>query len=96
MGLAGDSAGKGMNRRRNVNVQDKRQTPQGTPTLDSLARDLTKLAKENKLDPVVGRSREVKRFIQILSRRTKNNPVLVGEPGVGKTAIAEGLAQKSF
>lgn len=94
MGLAGDSAGKGMNRRRNVNVQDKRQTPQGTPTLDSLARDLTKLAKENKLDPVVGRSREVKRLIQILSRRTKNNPVLVGEPGVGKTAIAEGLAQK--
>ena len=94
MGLAGDSAGKGMNRRRNVNVQDKRQTPQGTPTLDSLARDLTKLAKENKLDPVVGRSREVKRLIQMLSRRTKNNPVLVGEPGVGKTAIAEGLAQK--
>ena len=94
MGLAGDSAGKGMNRRRNVNVQDKRQTPQGTPTLDSLARDLTKLAKENKLDPVVGRSREVKRLIQILSRLTKNNPVLVGEPGVGKTAIAEGLAQK--
>ncbi|NTK41330.1 ATP-dependent Clp protease ATP-binding subunit [Enterococcus faecium] len=94
MGLAGDSAGKGMNRRRNVNVQDKRQTPQGTPTLDLLARDLTKLAKENKLDPVVGRSREVKRLIQILSRRTKNNPVLVGEPGVGKTAIAEGLAQK--
>ncbi|EGP5216474.1 TPA: ATP-dependent Clp protease ATP-binding subunit [Enterococcus faecium] len=94
MGLAGDSAGKGMNRRRNVNVQDKRQIPQGTPTLDSLARDLTKLAKENKLDPVVGRSREVKRLIQILSRRTKNNPVLVGEPGVGKTAIAEGLAQK--
>ncbi|HAQ1528112.1 TPA: ATP-dependent Clp protease ATP-binding subunit [Enterococcus faecium] len=94
MGLAGDSAGKGMNRRRNVNVQDKRQTPQGTPTLDSLARDLTKLTKENKLDPVVGRSREVKRLIQILSRRTKNNPVLVGEPGVGKTAIAEGLAQK--
>ena len=94
MGLAGDSAGKEMNRRRNVNVQDKRQTPQGTPTLDSLARDLTKLAKENKLDPVVGRSREVKRLIQILSRRTKNNPVLVGEPGVGKTAIAEGLAQK--
>ena len=92
MGLAGDSGGRGMNRRRNI--QDKRQTPQGTPTLDSLARDLTKLAKENKLDPVVGRSREVKRLIQILSRRTKNNPVLVGEPGVGKTAIAEGLAQK--
>ena len=60
---------------------------QGTPTLDSLAR-------EKRLDPVVGRAKEVKRLIQILSRRTKNNPVLVGEPGVGKTAIAEGLAQK--
>lgn len=67
---------------------------QGTPTLDNLARDLTKLARENRLDPVVGRTKEVKRLIQILSRRTKNNPVLVGEPGVGKTAIAEGLAQR--
>lgn len=67
---------------------------QATPTLDSLARDLTKLAREKRLDPVVGRAKEVKRLIQILSRRTKNNPVLVGEPGVGKTAIAEGLAQK--
>lgn len=67
---------------------------QGTPTLDSLARDLTKLAREKRLDPVVGRAKEVKRLIQILSRRTKNNPVLVGEPSVGKTAIAEGLAQK--
>jgi len=66
----------------------------GTPTLDSLARDLTQLAKDNQLDPVVGRKEEVQRLIQILSRRTKNNPVLVGEPGVGKTAIAEGLAQK--
>lgn len=66
----------------------------GTPTLDALARDLTKLAREGKMDPVVGRSKEVRRLIQILSRRTKNNPVLVGEPGVGKTAIAEGLAQK--
>lgn len=74
----------------------QRQQPQqeGTPTLDSLARDLTKLAREQRLDPVVGRNKEVKRLIQILSRRTKNNPVLVGEPGVGKTAIAEGLAQK--
>ncbi|MBO0483093.1 ATP-dependent Clp protease ATP-binding subunit [Candidatus Enterococcus courvalinii] len=82
------------NASRRRNSQDKRQTVKGTPTLDSLARDLTKLAKENKLDPVVGRSKEVKRVIQVLSRRTKNNPVLVGEPGVGKTAIAEGLAQK--
>ena len=66
----------------------------GTPTLDSLARDLTQQAREDRLDPIVGRNKEVRRIIQILSRRTKNNPVLVGEPGVGKTAIAEGLAQK--
>lgn len=66
----------------------------GTPTLDSLARDLTQLARDNRLDPIVGRNKEVRRIIQILSRRTKNNPVLVGDPGVGKTAIAEGLAQK--
>lgn len=86
-----ESSTGGIHRR---NPQEKRAMTQGTPTLDSLARDLTKLAKGNRLDPVVGRSREVKRLIQILSRRTKNNPVLVGEPGVGKTAIAEGLAQK--
>ncbi len=65
-----------------------------TPTLDSLARDLTKAAREERLDPIVGREKEVRRLTQILSRRTKNNPVLVGEPGVGKTAIAEGFAQK--
>ncbi|MEB1809849.1 MAG: ATP-dependent protease ATP-binding subunit ClpC [Bacillaceae bacterium] len=64
-----------------------------TPTLDSLARDLTAIAKEEALDPVIGRSKEIERVIQVLSRRTKNNPVLIGEPGVGKTAIAEGLAQ---
>ncbi|WP_018924700.1 ATP-dependent protease ATP-binding subunit ClpC [Salsuginibacillus kocurii] len=64
-----------------------------TPTLDSLARDLTAVAKEEGLDPVIGRSQEIERVIQVLSRRTKNNPVLIGEPGVGKTAIAEGLAQ---
>ncbi|WP_026673467.1 ATP-dependent protease ATP-binding subunit ClpC [Alkalihalobacterium bogoriense] len=64
-----------------------------TPTLDSLARDLTSIAKEEGLDPVIGRSKEIERVIQVLSRRTKNNPVLIGEPGVGKTAIAEGLAQ---
>ena len=72
----------------------KRQTKSKTPTLDSLARDLTKAARENKLDPIVGREKEVRRLTQVLSRRTKNNPVLVGEPGVGKTAIAEGFAQK--
>lgn len=65
-----------------------------TPTLDGYSRDLTVLAKEGKLDPVIGRASEVQRVIQILSRRTKNNPVLIGEPGVGKTAIAEGLASR--
>ena len=65
-----------------------------TPTLDQFGRDLTKMAAEGKLDPVIGRSGEIERVIQILSRRTKNNPCLIGEPGVGKTAIAEGLAQK--
>ncbi|MBA4535049.1 ATP-dependent Clp protease ATP-binding subunit [Brevibacillus halotolerans] len=65
-----------------------------TPTLDGLARDLTAIAKEGSLDPVIGRQKEIERVIQVLSRRTKNNPVLIGEPGVGKTAIAEGLAQK--
>ena len=65
-----------------------------TPALDSFGRDLTKLAKENKLDPVIGRANEIERVIQILARRTKNNPVLLGEAGVGKTAIVEGLAQK--
>jgi len=64
-----------------------------TPALDSFGRDLTKLAKEGKLDPVIGRKVEIERVIQILSRRTKNNPVLLGEAGVGKTAIVEGLAQ---
>ncbi len=65
-----------------------------TPTLDQFGRDLTALAKEGKIDPVIGRTKEIERVIQILSRRTKNNPCLIGEPGVGKTAIAEGLAQK--
>lgn len=64
-----------------------------TPTLDSLARDLTQIAREEQLDPVIGRAEEITRVIEVLSRRTKNNPVLIGEPGVGKTAIAEGLAQ---
>ncbi|ANU09291.1 ATP-dependent Clp protease ATP-binding subunit [Planococcus antarcticus] len=65
-----------------------------TPTLDGLARDLTQVAREGGLDPVIGRSDEITRVIEVLSRRTKNNPVLIGEPGVGKTAIAEGLAQQ--
>ena len=65
-----------------------------TPVLDSFGRDLTKEAAEGRLDPVIGREKEVERVIQVLSRRTKNNPCLIGEPGVGKTAIAEGLAQR--
>ncbi len=65
-----------------------------TPTLDEFGRDLTKLARDSKLDPVIGREREIERVIQVLSRRTKNNPALIGEPGVGKTAITEGLAQR--
>ena len=71
--------------------------PQGggaTQTLDKYGRDLTAMANEDKLDPVVGRGKEIERVIQVLSKRTKNNPVLIGEPGVGKTAIAEGLAQR--
>lgn len=65
-----------------------------TPVLDAFGRDLTKMATESALDPVIGRAKEIQRVIQILSRRTKNNPVLIGEPGVGKTAIVEGLAQR--
>ena len=65
-----------------------------TPALDMFGRDLTQLARENKLDPVIGRAEEIERILQILCRRTKNNPILLGEPGVGKTAIVEGLAQK--
>ncbi|MDZ5546765.1 ATP-dependent Clp protease ATP-binding subunit [Enterococcus cecorum] len=80
--------------RRKQPTQAKQETMEGTPTLDALARDLTRQAIEQRLDPVVGRNKEVRRLVQILSRRIKNNPVLVGEPGVGKTAIVEGLAQR--
>src|SRR5208283_4047417 len=65
-----------------------------TPALDTFGRDLTELAREGKLDPVIGREDEIERVLQILCRRTKNNPVLLGEPGVGKTAIVEGIAQR--
>jgi ATP-dependent Clp protease ATP-binding subunit ClpC len=71
-----------------------RSTSQKTPLVDQLATDLTQLAEEGKLDPIIGREKEIERVIQILSRRTKNNPALIGEPGVGKTAIIEGLAQR--
>jgi ATP-dependent Clp protease ATP-binding subunit ClpB len=71
------------------------QDPEGKfQALDKYTRDLTKLARENKIDPVIGRDEEIRRVLQVLSRRTKNNPVLIGEPGVGKTAIAEGIAQR--
>ncbi|MGE5454559.1 MAG: ATP-dependent Clp protease ATP-binding subunit [Methylocystaceae bacterium] len=72
----------------------RRKTRSKTPTMDNYSRDLTAMARETKLDPVVGRDKEIERVIQVLSRRTKNNPVLIGDPGVGKTAIAEGLAQR--
>ncbi|MGH2727227.1 MAG: Clp protease N-terminal domain-containing protein, partial [Actinomycetota bacterium] len=70
------------------------QAPTGSLVLDQFGRNLTQLARETKLDPVIGREKEIERVMQVLSRRTKNNPVLIGEPGVGKTAIVEGLAQK--
>ncbi len=73
-------------------TSERKQERSKTPVLDNFGRDLTKMAMENKLDPIVGREREIERVAQVLSRRKKNNPVLIGEPGVGKTAIAEGLA----
>src|SRR5213079_3110407 len=84
--LSGYTGGKGEG-------QPGEQTPQGSMVLDQFGRNLTQLARETKLDPVIGREKEIERVMQILSRRTKNNPVLIGEPGVGKTTIVEGLAQ---
>src|SRR6266498_3479828 len=84
--LSGYSGGKG-------EQAPGEQTPQGSMVLDQFGRNLTQLAREAKLDPVIGREKEIERVMQVLSRRTKNNPVLIGEPGVGKTAIVEGLAQ---
>ena len=82
-------------RRRAENTPHREQKPAShTPTVDQLSIDLTNMAKNAELDPVVGRAKEIQRVVQILSRRTKNNPVLIGEPGVGKTAVAEGLAQR--
>src|SRR5258707_5671081 len=79
--------------RGNQRVTD--QNPEGKyQSLEKYGRDLTELARKNKIDPVIGRDEEIRRVIQVLSRRTKNNPVLIGEPGVGKTAIVEGLAQR--
>ncbi len=88
-------------RREVMNLQDgettavsSTRTRSKTPTLDEFGRDYTDLARQDKLDPCIGRDNEIERVVQILSRRTKNNPCLIGEPGVGKTAIAEGLAQR--
>src|ERR1019366_3169232 len=75
-------------------AKEAQKKPSKTPLLDQFCRDLTELAQKNALDPVIGRAMEIERVVQILSRRTKNNPALIGEPGVGKTAIAEGLAQQ--
>jgi ATP-dependent Clp protease ATP-binding subunit ClpC len=81
----------------NEPIKDKRSSgDSATPVLDNFSRDLIKLAEEGKLDPVIGREREITRIAQILSRRKKNNPIIIGEPGCGKTAIAEGLAIKIF
>src|SRR5437588_5939355 len=85
--LSGYAGGKG-------ETTPGEQTPQGSMVLDQFGRNLTQLARDTKLDPVIGREKEIERVMQVLSRRTKNNPVLVGDPGVGKTAIVEGLAQK--
>jgi ATP-dependent Clp protease ATP-binding subunit ClpC len=85
--LSGYTGGKGEG-------QPGEQAPQGSMVLDQFGRNLTQLARETKLDPVIGRDKEIERVMQVLSRRTKNNPVLIGEPGVGKTAIVEGLASK--
>ena len=81
------------NPRDNGNARSRNEAATGTPTLDQYSRDLTEMARQGVMDPVVGREDEIGRVIQILSRRTKNNPCLIGEPGVGKTAVVEGLAQ---
>ena len=89
----GASLGKAESQFRNNSPKNKKGKS-STPTLDEFGKDLTELASQGKIDPVIGRDKEIERVIQILSRRTKNNPCLIGEPGVGKTAIAEGLALK--
>ena len=90
----GGPQGSGSPEKTTTSPGDRGETGSGSLVLDQFGRNLTKLAKDSGLDPVIGRQRETERVMQVLSRRTKNNPVLVGEPGVGKTAIVEGLAQK--
>lgn len=89
-----DISKKRMGEESNPKRKIQNQPKKATPTLDEFTRDITQYARSNKLDPVIGRTSEIERVIQILARRNKNNPVLIGEPGVGKTAIVEGLAQK--
>src|SRR6187200_488356 len=86
-------SGGGNGGKENAGEQGDKKSRSKTPALDSFGRDLTELARDGSLDPVIGRAKEIERVVQILSRRTKNNPVLLGEAGVGKTAIVEGLAQ---
>ncbi len=93
MGAMGEDAAAGREDTQGTRSAAGSRPKTNTPTLDSFSRDLTALAREGKLDPVIGRKREIQRVVQILSRRTKNNPCLIGEPGVGKTAVVEGLAQ---
>ena len=92
--LSGYQGPSGKGEGQAVGAKEESQEKGGSQILDQFGRNLTQLARDNKLDPVIGRHREMERVMQILSRRTKNNPVLIGEPGVGKTAIVEGLAQK--
>ena len=93
MGAMGEDAAVGREDAQAARSAAASRAKSNTPVLDSYSRDLTALAREGKLDPVIGRKREIQRVVQILSRRTKNNPWLIGEPGVGKTAVVEGLAQ---
>jgi ATP-dependent Clp protease ATP-binding subunit ClpB len=93
-GVTPEALNKTINDIRGGRTADSAQAEQGYDALKKYARDLTQVAREGKLDPVIGRDEEIRRTIQVLARRTKNNPVLIGEPGVGKTAIVEGLAQR--
>ncbi len=90
----GHSDANGQNNSTGIHNMNKVKGDSKTPTLNQFGRDLTQMARESKFDPVIGRDKEIERVVQILSRRTKNNPCLIGEPGVGKTAVAEGLAQR--
>src|SRR3546814_19981166 len=93
-GVSPQSLNQAINAMRKGRRADTATAEDQYESLNKYARDLTEVAREGKLDPVIGRDEEIRRTVQVLSRRTKNNPVLIGEPGVGKTAIVEGLAQR--